>query len=147
MYTFLCRLRKTKRHIIAVLLQIPRIDDTIDILSESKWFFSLYLKSEYWQTEIRPQDKENATFTAGKGLWQFDVTAFRLCNATATFKRGTETVSQGLKWKTCLVYLDDVIAYGRSFEEPLKNLEDTLMKQQATKLKLKPNNFCLVQRG
>ncbi|KAG5900735.1 hypothetical protein JTB14_038253 [Gonioctena quinquepunctata] len=44
---------------------------------------------------------------------------FGLCNAPATFERLMETVLKGLSWNTCLVYLDDIIVVGRSFEDHL----------------------------
>ncbi|GFV82269.1 hypothetical protein TNCV_2791671 [Trichonephila clavipes] len=37
---------------------LPRIDDTLDTLSGHKWFSTLDLKSEYWQVEIHPEDRE-----------------------------------------------------------------------------------------
>ncbi|CAK1599009.1 unnamed protein product [Parnassius mnemosyne] len=37
---------------------LPRIDDTLDMLTGVKWFSTLDLKSGYWQVEIDPKDKE-----------------------------------------------------------------------------------------
>ena len=33
---------------------------------------------------------------------------FRICHALATFQRFMDLVLAGLKWSSCLVYLDDV---------------------------------------
>jgi hypothetical protein len=33
-----------------------------------------------------------------------------------------ETVLAGLQWNICLIYLDDVIVLGRSFEDMVTNL-------------------------
>ena len=44
---------------------------------------------------------------------------FGLCNAPATFQRLMDLVLAGLQWSDCLVYLDDVIVVGRTFEEHL----------------------------
>ena len=32
----------------------------------------------------------------------------------------------GLRFETCLIYLDDIIIYGKTFEEELKRLEEVL---------------------
>ncbi|GFW40401.1 retrovirus-related Pol polyprotein from transposon 412 [Trichonephila clavipes] len=47
---------------------------------------------------------------------------FGLCNAPATFERLMETVVKGLTFEACLIYLDDVIIEGRTFEEHLQNI-------------------------
>ena len=48
---------------------------------------------------------------------------FGLCNAPATFERLMDQVLGGLKWENCLVYLDDVIIHGRTFDEHIHRLE------------------------
>ncbi len=55
------------------------------------------------------EDKKTA-FMFGRGLWQFRVMSFGLCNAPATFERLMERVPEGLHLETALVYLDDVVA-------------------------------------
>jgi len=47
--------------------------------------------------------------------------SFRLCNASATFGRLIEQILQKFLAKIFLVYLDDVIIFGKSFEEMLTN--------------------------
>ncbi|UYV77165.1 K02A2.6-like [Cordylochernes scorpioides] len=114
---------------------LPRIDATLDTLSRSQWFSTLDLKSGYWQVRIHLEDREKTAFTAGNGLWQFKVMPFGLCNAPATFERLMETVLQGIPLETCLVYLDDIIVMGKSFEENLINLERVLQKIRGARLK------------
>ncbi len=48
---------------------------------------------------------------------------FGLTGAPATFSRLMYKVLDGLIGKNCLVYLDDVIIFGSSFEETLENLK------------------------
>ncbi|KRY31610.1 Transposon Ty3-I Gag-Pol polyprotein [Trichinella spiralis] len=42
-----------------------------------------------------------------------------------------------LKWKKCLVYLDDVVIFGRTFQEHLNNLAEVLQRIRQAGLKLK----------
>lgn len=49
--------------------------------------------------------------------------SFGLCNAPVTFERLMEKVLQGLLWKICLVYLDDIIIYQKNFEEMFENVK------------------------
>ena len=43
----------------------------------------------------------------------------------------------GLHWETCLVYLDDIIVCGKTFEEMVKNLDEVFSRLQQAGLKLK----------
>lgn len=72
---------------------------------------------------------------------------FGLCNAPATFERLMERVLEGLQWKTALVYLDDVVVFGRTFEEELQRLEDVLLRLRRANLKLSPKKCLLFQQA
>ena len=56
------------------------------------------------------------------GLFEFKVMPFGLCNTSVTFQRLMDLVLAGVQWSQCLVYLDNIIVIGKSFEEHLQNL-------------------------
>lgn len=125
---------------------LPRIDDTLDALSGSQWFSTLDLKSGYWQVKMAEKDKPKTAFSIqGGGFWQFNVMSFGLCNAPATFERLMERVLSGLSWKTCLVYLDDIIVFAKSFEEQLERLDEVFTRLHEAGLKLSPKKCTLFQ--
>jgi len=101
---------------------LPRMDDILDQLAGNSWFITLDLKCGYWQIGIRPEDRERTAFSIGSDLWQFKVMPFGLCNAPATFERLMKKVLHGVLHKICLVYLDDVIVYSKTFTGMLENL-------------------------
>lgn len=74
---------------------------------------------------ISSEDKEKTAFSVGNGLWQFIIMPFGLYNAPATFELLMERVLQNLFSKICLVYLDDVIVYGKTYEEVLRDTDWT----------------------
>jgi hypothetical protein len=117
---------------------MPRIDDLFDNLSGNSWFSTLDLKSGYWQVKLRSQDREKTAFSIGNGLWQFTVMPFGLCNAPATFERLMEKVLHQIINKICLVYLDDVIIFGKTFEDSLANLREVFLRLREANLKLNP---------
>lgn len=49
---------------------------------------------------------------------------FGLCNAPSIFGRLIELILNGLHWTICLIYLEDAIIMGRTFEEELERLEE-----------------------
>ena len=63
---------------------------------------------------------------------------FGLCNIPATFQRLMDMVLAGIQWSSCLVYLDDIIVVGKTFEEHLRNLAQVFDQLHCAGLKLKP---------
>ena len=124
---------------------LPRIDDSLDALSGAKWFSSLDLRSGYWQVKMDPKDKEKTAFTSPYGLYQFTTMPFGLANAPSTFQRLMDLVLVGLHWEACLIYLDDVIVFGRSFEEHLERLRSVLERFKEANLQLNPSKCHLFQ--
>ena len=126
---------------------MPRIDDTLDTLSGSKWFSTLDLASGYWQVEMSDKDKQKTAFITNQGLYEFRVMPFGLCNAPATFEQLMERVLSGLQWQTCLVYIDDIIVYGDSFQLSMQRLQEVLTRIRKAGLKLSPKKCHLFQKS
>jgi len=61
--------------------------------------------------------------------------SFGLCNAPATFEQVMEQVLREFISKICLVYLDDVIIFGKTFEEIIQNLEKNIITFTRSKFK------------
>jgi Reverse transcriptase (RNA-dependent DNA polymerase) len=98
---------------------LPRIDDTQDMLWEAKSFSSLDLHSGYHQIRINPSDVEKNGFRTPFGQYNFNVLAFRLTNAPATFQAVMNKIFDKYIGKFVLVYLDDILIYSKSYEEHL----------------------------
>ncbi len=62
-------------------------------------------------------------FSSHLGLYEFLCMPFGLTGALPTFSRLKDKVLDGLIGKSCVVYLYDVIIYGKTFEETLGNLK------------------------
>ena len=122
---------------------LPRIDESLSQLSGMKWFSTLDLCSGYWQVEVHPDDQPKTAFTTRRGLYEFTVMPFGLCNAPATFERLMETVLRGLQFDICLVYLDDIIVLGRTFDEMIQNLTQVFDRLAKAGLKLKAKKCTL----
>ena len=125
---------------------LPRIDDTLDALSGSEWFSTMDLKSGFWQVGLSEKDRPKTAFsTFGGALWQFTVMPFGLCNAPATFERLMERVLSGLSWVKCLVFLDDIIVFSKTFDEHIQNLKEIFIRLKEANLKLSPKKCTLLQ--
>ena len=129
-----------------IVNRFREFDDTLDALSGATWFSTLDCKSGYWQVGLAEKDRPKTAFSiAGGGLWQFTVMPFGLCNAPATFERLMERVLHGLSWKQCLVFLDDIIVFSKTFSEHLDILREVFNRLKTANLKLSPGKCILLQ--
>ena len=118
---------------------LPRIEECLDALNGCLYFCTMDLASGYWQVAMNLEDVEKTAFTTHVGLYEWNVMPFGLCNAPATFSRMMEMVLSDIVWKECLVYLDDVISFGRTYDATLQSLRAVMMRLRAHNLKLKPS--------
>ena len=127
---------------------LPRIDETLDHLSNSKYFSTLDMASGYWQISLNSKDRDKTSFAIpGLGTWRFKVMCFGLKNAPSSFSRLMEVVLKGLQFEKCLVYLDDIIVVGKDFETALENLRLVFSRLRQAKLQLKVSKCLLLQKS
>ena len=89
---------------------------------------------------MEPGSQEKTAFATYFGLFEFRRMLFGLVKALATFQRLMETGLAGLARDVCLVYLDDVLVVGKTFEEHNGNLARVLERFREAGLKLKPKS-------
>lgn len=98
---------------------LPRITEALDALGGAQWFTTLDFRSGYWQISMSEDSKEKTAFITHNGLYEFKVLPFGLCNSPATFQRLMTHALRGLEWDICLVHIDDLIIFPRTFEDHL----------------------------
>lgn len=129
--------RKLNEATVKDTYPLPRIDDTLDALHGARYFTTLDLAAGYWQIKMEEESRAKTAFVSKHGLYEFNVLPFGLCNAPATFQRLMDTVLAGLTWKECLVYLDDILVFSKTFEEHLVNLANVFDRLRTGCLKIK----------
>jgi hypothetical protein len=129
------------RQLNAVTVQdsypIPYQQDLLDNLKDAQYFSSIDLASGYWQVKLTDRAKLKSAFISRYGLYQFLVMPFGLTNAPATFQRLMDLVLAGLNWVECMVYLDDIIIFSRTWEEHLQRVDHVMERLRKFKLKAK----------
>ena len=63
--------------------------------------------------------------------------SFGLMNAPATFQRALDIVLSPFKWRTCLIYLDDVIIFSKNYDDHLEHVEQVLSALYEANITLK----------
>ena len=106
---------------------IPRVDDRVDRVGNTKFVSKFDLLKGYWQVPLSPKAKEISAFATPDGLYQYKVMPFGMKNAPAMFQRLINTVIAGLEG--CGAYIDDVVIYSDTWEQNLgRNYEITDVK-------------------
>ena len=125
---------------------LPRIDDTLEFLHDCRYFSTLDLQKGYFQVPLREEDRKKTAFTTSSGeLWEFNVLPMGVCNGPATFARLMGRVLDGLQWKTCIAYLDDVIVFAPTFDEHQRRLREVLTRLRQADLRLNPDKCVMGQ--
>lgn len=115
---------------------IPNMEECLDILGKNNFMSTLDMAQGCYQIEVDPDDRHKLAFITRYDLFKFVRMPFGTCNSPATFQRVIQLVLQGLNWKECLAYLDDVIVLGQNFEEHLINLRAVFERFRTHNLKL-----------
>jgi len=118
------------------IFNIPDTKILFDSLAGSKLFSCIDLSNAYYQCEVQEEHKKYTAFATRKGHYEFNRMPFGLSGAPFTFQRLMQTVLKDESWEKCLIYLDDVIIFGRNFEDHCKNLNVVLEKIEKAGLKL-----------
>ena len=94
------------------------------------------------------EDKPKTAFIVGQlGFYQCERMPFGLCNAPATLQKVIESCMGDLNLSKCLLYLDDIIVFSKTYEEHLERLESVFSRLKDAGLKLKPSKCLLFQRS
>ena len=128
---------------------LPRIDDTLDALSQAQYFCTLDLIQGYHQVELSESAKPKTAFVTPRispSHWEFNYMPFGVTGGPGTFQRLMDKILKGLEYKIALAYLDDIIAFGETIEECIDRLAIVFGRLKAAGLKLKPKKCFLFKR-
>jgi len=122
------------------------MDDCIDFLGDAKVFSTLDCNSGYWQVPVEDEDREKTTFVCHEGAYRYIRLPSGLSIAPETFQRAIDMILGGLKWKSCLVYLDDIIVFSQSAGEHVEHLREVLAALRGAGVSLKAGKCPLLQK-
>lgn len=122
----------------AVTWPLPHLQDLLHYLRGNQFFGVLDLSCGYWQMPVAHDSRRYTTFISERGTYQFNRVPFGLKNAPSLFQKALATeVLDGLIYNICLIYIDDLVIFGRSKEEFVKNLEIVLERLASKRIRVK----------
>ena len=100
---------------------LPRMEDCIDNIGSARFVSKLDLLKGYWQVPLTARASTISAFVTPDDFLQYNVLAFGMRNAPATFQRLVNTVLAGVPY--CNAYLDDLVVYTSTWEEHMSSLK------------------------
>ena len=82
-YRFCTDFRKVNAVTKSDSFLLPRVEDCIDYIGNSRYISKFDLLNGYWQVPLTEQSKEISAFVTPDGLYQYTVMPFGMKNAPA----------------------------------------------------------------
>lgn len=121
---------------------IPRIDDLVDAVGQSRFLTKIDLLKGYYQVPLTKSAQLISAFVTPFGLYHYLVMPFGMRNSPATFQRLMNYLLQDLD--RVHVYLDDILVLSDTWTEHLERLSSVLQRLRNANLtvKLSKTSFC-----
>jgi len=116
---------------------MPQIQDLLMALRGAKCFCALDCTEGFFQIPLRSDHRERTAFITPHGMYQFKRCPFGFTNSPAVFQRSMNSIFKEGLYRKCVIYIDDILVFGASEEDTLKNLEWVFEKCRLFNVKLK----------
>ena len=113
---------------------LPKVDDTLALLSGAKKFSKLDANRCFWQIPLAEKSRHLTTFITPFGSFCFNKMPLGISSAPEHFQCRMNKVLTGLPGVLCLI--DDILVYGSSTQEHSIRLEVTLKRIQSAGITL-----------
>ena len=131
-----CDFRLLNKVTVPDAFPIPNINHMLSTMKQSKYFSTMDLASGFHQLKVKPSDIPLTAFVTPDALYEWVVLPFGVRNGPPSFCRAMSSVLKVPK-KAAVVYFDDILTIGSTFQIHLENLITVLRILLNANLKLK----------
>ena len=124
---------------------LPKVEDLLASLGNSKQFSKLDLAHVYTQILLDDDSKKFVTINSHKGLYVYNRLLYEAAAAPSVFQCSMEGILRGMS--DIYVYLDDILIGGDSKEKHLQFLDEALSHLEAAGINLKPAKCSFMKTG
>ncbi|MBW0471783.1 hypothetical protein O181_011498 [Austropuccinia psidii MF-1] len=118
------------------------MNQLLNVFNGSSIFSKIDLHGAYNLFRIKEGDEHLTAFRYKYGSFEYLVMPFGLTNAPASFQNLVNDIFQDLLDVDVVVYLDDIMVFSKSEEEPVTHMSTVLSRLRANNLFAKPSK-CL----
>ncbi|GKT33267.1 hypothetical protein ADUPG1_007232 [Aduncisulcus paluster] len=105
---------------------VPSQKELFRALEGKRFFAAIDLQSGYYNVDIEEKSRPLTAFSTPLGGFQWNRMPFGLKTAPGHFQRVMTNLLFDMIGHACLIYLDDILIFGRTKESFLKNLSDVV---------------------
>ena len=105
---------------------MPLISETLNRLSEVKYFIKLNLKNAYHWICIKKGDEWKTAFCTHYSHFKYMIMLFKLVNAPATFQTYINQTLAELIDIFCVIYLNNILIYSETLKQHHKHVKKVL---------------------
>jgi hypothetical protein len=127
-------MRPANKAIVRENHPLPTCEEMWPCLAGATMFSKLDVKEAFHQIELAPGSRFITTFISKRGLMRYTRLMFGINNAPELFQKTMERLLMGCE--NMLVYLDDILVYGKSREEHDRSLKKVLERLEKHNVQL-----------
>src|ERR1700742_1131999 len=113
--------------------------DILQALTGAQWLSTFDALAGFTQLEMANESKELTGFRCHRGLFQFKRLPFGYRNGPSVFQRVMQGVLSPYLWIFALVYIDDIVAFSKTFKDHLKHVDLVLKAITKSGITLSPS--------
>uniref|UniRef100_A0A034VAM6 RNA-directed DNA polymerase n=2 Tax=Endopterygota TaxID=33392 RepID=A0A034VAM6_BACDO len=130
--------RKLNAAVLKDRFPVPIIDEVLEKMQSAKFFTVMDLKNGFFHVPIEESSQKYTAFVTREGLFEFAKAPFGFCNSPAVFMRYVNYIfRQMINDGIMELYVDDIVVFGQTADECLKNVKMVLQKAQSFGLEIK----------
>ena len=119
-----------------MIFPLPRVQDLLDRLAESKYFTTCDLSKGFWQMLIHPDSRPKTAFSTPDGHYEFIKLVMGLKNAPMDFTKLMEEIFADLPF--ILIFIDDLTIHSKTLELHFKHVRTVMIRLRDVDLKINP---------
>lgn len=116
---------------------LPQISDMLTVLQGNKYFSTMDCEQGFYQVLVDARDRHKTAFSTPIGNFQFIRCPFGARNSCAVFQSEMNRILRDGLYSKCMVYVDDIIVFGREKAEHDANLAWVLAQCEKFNVKIK----------
>lgn len=116
---------------------LPHISDILGAIQGNQFFTTMDCQQGFYQIDVDQRDRHKTAFSTPVGNYQFRRCPFGARNSCAVFQSEMNRIFHDGLYTRCIIYVDDILVFGRTRLEHDTNLEWILKRCEEFNVKIK----------